>query len=68
MSEAKLSGRVAVITGASKGLGKSMALALGAAGANIVHCKKFRREAINLQTAASRRTVQTKNPALRRGF
>jgi NAD(P)-dependent dehydrogenase (short-subunit alcohol dehydrogenase family) len=35
MSEYKLNGKVAVITGASKGLGKAMALALGSAGASI---------------------------------
>ncbi len=35
MSEKKLSGRTAVITGASKGLGKAMALALAAAGAKL---------------------------------
>jgi len=35
MSEGNLTGRVAVITGASKGLGKAMALALGGAGASI---------------------------------
>jgi NAD(P)-dependent dehydrogenase (short-subunit alcohol dehydrogenase family) len=35
MSDKKLDGRVAVITGASKGLGKAMALALGGAGASI---------------------------------
>ncbi len=35
MSEKKLDGKVAVITGASKGLGKAMALALAAEGANI---------------------------------
>jgi NAD(P)-dependent dehydrogenase (short-subunit alcohol dehydrogenase family) len=35
MSETKLAGRVAVITGASKGLGKAMALALGGAGARL---------------------------------
>ncbi|HEU5236954.1 MAG TPA: SDR family NAD(P)-dependent oxidoreductase [Pyrinomonadaceae bacterium] len=35
MSEHHLSGKTAVITGASKGLGKAMALALGSAGANI---------------------------------
>jgi NAD(P)-dependent dehydrogenase (short-subunit alcohol dehydrogenase family) len=35
MSEYNLNGKVAVITGASKGLGKAMALALGAAGASI---------------------------------
>ena len=36
MSDKKLSGRVAVITGASKGLGKAMSLALAAEGAKIV--------------------------------
>ena len=35
MCENSLKGKVAVITGASKGLGKAMALALGAAGASI---------------------------------
>lgn len=36
MSEKKLNGKVAVITGASKGLGKAMALALAEAGAKVV--------------------------------
>jgi NAD(P)-dependent dehydrogenase (short-subunit alcohol dehydrogenase family) len=35
MSDKSLSGKVAVVTGASKGLGKAMAAALGAAGARI---------------------------------
>jgi len=35
MSDKKLTGRTAVITGASKGLGKAMALALGSAGAKL---------------------------------
>ncbi len=35
MSEKKLDGKVALVTGASKGLGKAMALTLGAAGASI---------------------------------
>jgi NAD(P)-dependent dehydrogenase (short-subunit alcohol dehydrogenase family) len=35
MNEHNLSSKVAVITGASKGLGKAMALALGAAGASV---------------------------------
>lgn len=35
MTEKKLTGKTALITGASKGLGKAMALALGAAGAKL---------------------------------
>src|SRR3989449_8144208 len=35
MTEKKLNGRAALITGASKGLGKAMALALGGAGARL---------------------------------
>jgi NAD(P)-dependent dehydrogenase (short-subunit alcohol dehydrogenase family) len=35
MNENRLNGKVAVVTGASKGLGKSMALALSAAGAKV---------------------------------
>lgn len=35
MTDKKLAGKVALITGASKGLGKAMALALGAAGARL---------------------------------
>src|SRR6185436_12165640 len=35
MSDKKLTGRTAVITGASKGLGKAMALALGGSGAKL---------------------------------
>src|SRR5712691_4214018 len=35
MTEKKLNGRVALITGASKGLGKAMALALAGAGAKL---------------------------------
>src|SRR5262245_54777494 len=35
MSDKNLSGKAAVITGASKGLGKAMALALGGAGAKL---------------------------------
>src|SRR6266516_319041 len=35
MNEKPLAGKVAVITGASKGLGKAMALALGAAGVRL---------------------------------
>ena len=35
MSDKKLDGKVALITGASKGLGKAMAVAMGAAGARI---------------------------------
>src|SRR5579859_4047416 len=36
MSDIDLKGRTALITGASRGLGKSMALALGSAGARVV--------------------------------
>jgi NAD(P)-dependent dehydrogenase (short-subunit alcohol dehydrogenase family) len=36
MSDKRLDGKVAMITGASKGLGKAMGLALGAAGASLV--------------------------------
>src|ERR1041384_5772536 len=36
MSDKKLAGKTALITGASKGLGKAMALALGQAGARLV--------------------------------
>lgn len=35
MGERKLDGKVAIVTGASKGLGKAMALALGEAGASV---------------------------------
>src|SRR5438552_8389409 len=35
MSEKKLAGKVALITGASRGLGRAMALALGGAGAQL---------------------------------
>ena len=35
MSEAKLAGKTALITGASKGLGRAMAVALGGAGARV---------------------------------
>jgi NAD(P)-dependent dehydrogenase (short-subunit alcohol dehydrogenase family) len=35
MSENKLQGRVALVTGSSRGLGKAMALALGGAGASL---------------------------------
>ena len=35
MSDKKLAGKAALITGASKGLGKAMALALGGAGARL---------------------------------
>ena len=36
MSGGNLTGKIAVVTGASKGIGKATALALGAAGANVV--------------------------------
>ena len=44
MSERKLDGKVAVITGASKGLGKAMALALGAAGARLALVSRNREQ------------------------
>jgi NAD(P)-dependent dehydrogenase (short-subunit alcohol dehydrogenase family) len=44
MSEKKLDGKVAVITGASKGLGKAMALALGAAGASLALVSRNREQ------------------------
>jgi NAD(P)-dependent dehydrogenase (short-subunit alcohol dehydrogenase family) len=50
MSDKKLSGKTAVITGASKGLGKAMALALGQAGARIALVSRNREQ---LQAVAS---------------
>jgi NAD(P)-dependent dehydrogenase (short-subunit alcohol dehydrogenase family) len=50
-----LSGRTALITGASKGLGKAMAIALGAAGARVVLVS--RDEAKLNETAAAVRTT-----------
>ncbi len=44
MSEKKLAGKVAVITGASKGLGKAMALALAEAGAKVVLVSRNREQ------------------------
>src|SRR5689334_19253369 len=59
MSDKKLAGKTAVITGASKGLGKAMALALGAAGANLALVSRNRdslaavaQEAANLGVTA----------------
>lgn len=49
MSETNLRGRTALITGASRGLGKSMALALGAAGARLA---LVGRNAADLQAVA----------------
>ena len=49
MSDKKLQNRVAVITGASKGLGKAMALALAAEGARLV---LVARNAAQLEAAA----------------
>src|SRR5580765_5804099 len=44
MSDKKLTGKTAVITGASKGLGKAMALALGAAGARLALISRNREQ------------------------
>jgi len=44
MSDKKLSGKVAVITGASKGLGRAMALALGGAGARLALVSRDRQQ------------------------
>ncbi len=44
MSDKKLTGKVAVITGASKGLGRAMALALGAAGARLALVSRDRQQ------------------------
>ena len=44
MSEKKLSGKAAVITGASKGLGKAMALALAGAGAKVALVSRNREQ------------------------
>jgi len=49
MSDKKLTGKVAVITGASKGLGKAMALALGSAGARLALVSRNQEQ---LQTVA----------------
>jgi len=49
MNQKKLAGKVAVITGASKGLGKAMALALGAEGARLLLVS---RNQAQLQTTA----------------
>lgn len=44
MVDKKLSGKIAIITGASKGLGKAMALALGAAGAKLALVSRNREQ------------------------
>ena len=49
MSDKKLSGKTAIITGASKGLGKAMALALGGAGAKLALVSRSKEQ---LQTVA----------------
>ena len=53
MSEKKLADRMAVITGASKGLGKAMALALGSAGARLALVSR-NLEQLNATAAAAR--------------
>ena len=54
MTTAKLTGRTALITGASKGLGKAMALALAQAGARVVLVSR-NREQLNETAAAVRK-------------
>jgi NAD(P)-dependent dehydrogenase (short-subunit alcohol dehydrogenase family) len=52
MSDKKLAGRTAVITGASKGLGKAMALALGGAGARLALVSRNREQLQAVATEA----------------
>lgn len=54
MSERKLSGRTAIVTGASRGLGKAMALALADAGARLALVARDR-EALNAAAAEARK-------------
>jgi hypothetical protein len=51
MSEYYLNGKVAVITGANKGLGKAMAFALGAAGASIALASRDVEQLIGVKEA-----------------
>jgi NAD(P)-dependent dehydrogenase (short-subunit alcohol dehydrogenase family) len=53
VSGRKLEGKVALVTGASKGLGKAMALALGEAGARLALVSR-NREQLDLTAAAAR--------------
>lgn len=57
MSERKLEGRVAVITGASRGLGKAMALSLAQAGAKLA---LVARDAAKLEETAEQARAHTK--------
>jgi len=52
MSDKRLSGRVAVITGASKGLGKAIALAVGGAGAQLALASRNLKQLTETATAA----------------
>lgn len=57
----RLEGRVALVTGGSKGLGKAMALALAQAGADIAICSRHREEAeeaaIEIATTTGRKAA-----------
>jgi NAD(P)-dependent dehydrogenase (short-subunit alcohol dehydrogenase family) len=63
MSEKKLAGKVAVITGASKGLGKAMALALARAGCHLALIARHP-EALNAVAAEARELGVEAEPCL----
>jgi len=59
MSDKKLRGKTAVITGASKGLGKAMALALGAAGARLALVSRNREQLLAVAAEAKEAGAET---------